>query len=295
MRFCCLLLPRVRQIFMFKTGTATYAVRSAFSLAKHWAHFQLARKSAAQMNILLEMTCTNALSFRAACRVTRLFERTQQVAVRRVGKTAESFEPRDEGRRSRRRTNEAFRAFVAHLDTSSDSITKKLFPCDTCEVPLSVQDFEELKIDPEAASGMKRLQAIVVDGTAAGMLTKLPNYDRHTVVVPPAEGGMGSVCVVVKEKHRKILTNFFSIWRCHLRKWKLLVKRRASNNVEGSQDFIGHLNLVFWIRNSSKAIFQGVLCETPLMNKNESDITQLYIDNKTCFCPLRKRQAQCSH
>ena len=209
--------------------------------------------------LLLEMTCTNALSFSTAYRITRLFDNIPDVVRRRM--KYETSEERGENRVSIRRTNEAFRAFVKYLDTSRANITGKLYSCDDCEVPFSPQDCEELGIDAESAIGMKRLKAIVIDGTAAGILTKLPEYDRHTDIVSAAKGGLSAVYLLQETKHKNTISKFLNIWRAQLRSWKPVLKTNTRDVTNGTGQDPEYL--MFWIRNPSELTIPGIQsCKT---------------------------------
>ena len=79
----------------------------------------------------------------------------------------------------RRRCSEAFRKFIECIDISNPVLCKHLFTSNQCERPLTVQEKVLFGYSPEEEVTDKRLQSLVIDGTTAGILHELPNYDRQ--------------------------------------------------------------------------------------------------------------------
>lgn len=71
---------------------------------------------------------------------------------------------------SRQRANEALSKFLTTLRFPRDEYLNNLFSCSTCERPTS--------------RGEKRLEAVVMDGTALGILPSLPDSERIRAVFP---------------------------------------------------------------------------------------------------------------
>ena len=228
--------------------------------------------------VILEMTCLHALSFRTAYRITRLIARSPSVA-RKLGRWAQQ-DLLDQSKRSRRRMNDAFGAFVERLDTSSIHVTEKLFSCSNCEVPLSADDCNELGIEPSRSNDLKRLRAVVIDGTAAGILTKLPDYDRNTTIVRGAEGGFATFHLIKPKLHNNAVKKLFDVMKASLRQWS---SARSEASTSQLRDFDSDV-LKFWVQNPTKANIRGVVCSKRLLGEKESQFAQLFIDENACFC-----------
>ena len=73
----------------------------------------------------------------------------------------------------RRQSSTCFMEFFSLLHFPSESVLSSLFSCSTCEKPY--------------AGNTKRLDGVVMDGTAVGILKRLPLFQRPTQIVPKAE------------------------------------------------------------------------------------------------------------
>lgn len=89
--------------------------------------------------------------------------------------------------RSRRRANEVFLAFPSTIDVRSDEVSARLFSCNDCEVDLT----EVVGLDQERTS-LKRFKAVVIDGTAAGIMSSLPNFESQGKYRLPTDLGSSS-------------------------------------------------------------------------------------------------------
>lgn len=125
-----------------------------------------------------QMVGIYGFSFREAYRNTRLksyyISNTSQ--FRKKGN--ENYNPDQQP--SQNRANEAFREFLKTMKTDCPNFKRLAFSCSRCEVPLTPDDCAQLNIDKELADDLqlKRFKAIFIDGTAAGVLAKLPKYTR---------------------------------------------------------------------------------------------------------------------
>ena len=85
---------------------------------------------------------------------------------------------------TRRRASEAFRLFLDTLDVDDEQLCESLFSCDTCETKLTPTDIIQLGLSTPVSHTLKRFDAVVVDGTAPGILGQLPNYSRPSTLLP---------------------------------------------------------------------------------------------------------------
>ena len=134
-----------------------------------------------------EMVCYRGYSFRAAYGTTRSFvdTPTTKIVIHSSGHAVDMDTFLNLNPGGRRRANDAFRAFVSKVDLTSPAFTQKLFSCPKCEQPLTEADKLQLGITDEGlSSSLTRLKAVVIDGTAAGILKKLPDYKRNQRTLP---------------------------------------------------------------------------------------------------------------
>lgn len=87
----------------------------------------------------------------------------------------------DDSKSGRRRAAEALHLFIKLIDTSNSDLCSKLFTCPDCEVPLTKTDQQQLGLFNKDIGNIKRFKALVVDGTAAGILHSLPTYERSPI------------------------------------------------------------------------------------------------------------------
>ncbi len=92
----------------------------------------------------------------------------------------------------RRSSSTCFAGFLRTLTVPKGAKTATLFTCSKCE----------------DADG--RLSAIVMDGTATGILGKLPNFDRPSTVIPSCRGPSVSQFILSRAKVRRFLESFCS-------------------------------------------------------------------------------------
>ena len=74
---------------------------------------------------------------------------------------------------NRRQASNAFAAFLCAIEYSGDDILSCLFTCPTCEQSLP--------------DGTSRMRAVIMDGTATGILGPLPAYHRPALTIDAAE------------------------------------------------------------------------------------------------------------
>ena len=184
----------------------------------------------------------------------------------------------------RRRANDALRALIRLLDTSSLLVTQNLFSCESCERTLSADDCAELGISAEEGQQMKRLRAVVIDGTASGIFTELPLFDRNNVNVP----GPKSMSAIYKSQkllkrhsHRRALRKLFKTVQQCLRDWKKLKERQSPFPIVTSQCE----PLRIWIRKSDNIPIKGIQDPADTFTESESRIVQLFLSDHACFCP----------
>ena len=90
-----------------------------------------------------------------------------------------AFQKKEDCLSGRRRCHEAFHMFMKCIDTSNPTLCSHLFTCKECERPLTEKEKVLLGYSREEEVPDKRLKAVVIDGTTAGILTALPRYDRQ--------------------------------------------------------------------------------------------------------------------
>ena len=181
----------------------------------------------------------------------------------------------------RRTANDALRAFIRLLDTNGHNMTQNFFSCNNCEIPLSFADCEELGISEEDGRSMKRLRAVVIDGTASGILTELPKFQREDVVVPGPKSMTNiykSHKLLKKNPHRKALKKFFKNVKHSFRKWKNFKERPAPSNVLGQ-------SLRIWMKKSDDTSLPGIQDMADALIRSERRILQLLLSENPCFCP----------
>ena len=93
---------------------------------------------------------------------------------------------------NRQRGNEAFAEFLMLLKFPAKEDLKSLFTCGTCES--RGEDGEE-----------KRMDVVIMDGTALGILGTLPEFERLTSVVPPIQRISTLQYIMRSPKHRQFV------------------------------------------------------------------------------------------
>lgn len=117
-------------------------------------------------------------------------------------------------RPNRRVANEAFRRFLATIDTESTEATELMFGCTECERTLTSGELVKLGLDPVCHAGSKRLKCLVIDGTAAGILKKLPKFSDHTITI--SEGKASRQRLVSNRETKNAITFFIRLCRSSL-------------------------------------------------------------------------------
>jgi len=211
------------------------------------------------------------ISFRAAYDLYRNVGTSHSVRWRFMNESG-GGELRDNmkqlSRLQRRRSNEAFQLFIKTLDVGSFSVTKQLFSCDTCEEPLSEEDCAVLRIPKEKASQLKRFRGVVVDGTNAGILHKLPAYERQEVLLRAKQKQRLKQKMLPRRKHQKALVKFVGLGTATLRK-------RFQHTGEEQPVLLFPLRSTTRRKRGSK---------NPKLDKSEVDDLRMLSGDNVCFC-----------
>lgn len=183
-------------------------------------------------------------------------------------------------RMSRRRASTAFYGFLNTIDTGSEIITNGLFSCSTCEVPLSPMDIKELGIREEEGANLKRMKAIVIDGTAAGVLNRLPDIERNLLEVrsineEPYNLRMLKSRLVNVASHRKVLQKLLTATREDLRMSLRHVRTGRRSGIHSVR---------FWLTNESSDV-AGIEKSKTKFTISESLLSQLFCTENSCVCP----------
>ena len=234
------------------------------------------------MYFWLSQVCLQGLSFRAAYKTSILINNSPGLKHRNaripiVGLTRLESEKK----RSRRRASTAFYNFLRTITTNSSTIANELFSCPTCEVPLSAQDCTELGINEADKGELKRLRAIVIDGTAAGILNRLPEMERNMFEIRSINEDAGPRRVpliqrlVTKPRHRKILDKLLSMTKEAMR--ALLKRRRAtpSNPISST--------IRFWLTTECTDA-EGIEKTKTTFTQIESRLLQMLCTQNSCIC-----------
>ena len=237
------------------------------------------------MYIWLEMTCFQGYSFRNAYRTTRAFQRTASKILMLKRQRHDFDEESNKTREAnRRRANDALREFMKLLDTNSPLTTENLFSCSTCEIPLTDTDCADLGITKENGSKLKRFKALVIDGTASGILTELPPMEReHFKVSEPTRltQKLNEAKKILKSKaHRLALEQIMNLARECFRSRKQQSSDSFENTVSGS----GKGRLRFWVNKTGTNSCHRILEPQKYLTEVEQKIAKLFLQETPCFC-----------
>lgn len=124
-------------------------------------------------------------TFRSAYEASKQLSRSTSVVQRRLGGALSC---------NRRQASIVFGYFLRSLSYPEDRDVASLFHCSQCEI-----------IGPD---GIKTMRAIVLDGTAIGILGDLPNVERRTLTIHPVKNSGGSQFVIKYASLRNYIDYF---------------------------------------------------------------------------------------
>lgn len=81
------------------------------------------------------------------------------------------------------RSHEALRLFTVDLKSDDIDICNSLFSCSTCEQYLCARDIYEQVFSPSVSVGKKRFDAVILDGTVAGILERRTYFHRPSTII----------------------------------------------------------------------------------------------------------------
>ena len=175
--------------------------------------------------------------------------------------------------KGRRIVNEALREFIRSTDFSTEKIPSVLFTCSECEVPLTKEDVEELQLTCLSPSD-KRFKAVVVDGTAQGILNSLPAYQPEIVELLPSSSLNRKKKLLVRKGSNDLFKKLLRATYAFLRNQQR--KNGASRQSTPVSFFI------------TCAPPKGVHCEMPLRKKEVKEL-RLYLQEDQCICNTSTR------
>ena len=167
-------------------------------------------------------------------------------------------------------------------------LTEALYSCKICEVSLTSADCAELGISEEEGAPHKRYQAVVIDGTASGILSSLPPLERDHVYVELPKKSKSSIYKTQKlvkiYPHRTLLKKLMKLAKECFRDWRITTS--TSNVAVGrSSRSISTLNTIrFWIKKSGTGKHPRILEPKKLLKETEVKVAHLLTEEATCLC-----------
>ena len=167
-------------------------------------------------------------------------------------------------------------------------LTEALYSCKICEVSLTSADCAELGISEEEGAPHKRYQAVVIDGTASGILSSLPPLERDHVYVELPKKSKSSIYktqkLVKSYPHRTLLKKLMKLAKECFRDWRITTS--TSNVAVGrSSRSISTLNTIrFWIKKSGTGKHPRILEPKKLLKETEVKVAHLLTEEATCLC-----------
>ena len=200
-----------------------------FPVRKHAAY------STDYLYCLLDLVCRLGLSQRNAYEslniIGKLTKKLLQLeTVTGLARTGSTLSP---GRRlhlilQRRRVSEALSLFYQTLNYGASTSMQRLFNCDKCEQDLTDADRRTLGLRAGEGTDLKRYKGIVIDGTACGILSQLPEYCRCNYSLS-APRNTGRKYIINKRREKRILKEFLSMSDAHI-KWMMRDRRNKKKH-----------------------------------------------------------------
>ena len=189
-----------------------------------------------------------------------------------TSRQSESFDIADFSS-GRRRASEAFAEFLPCVDTSSKSLTNNLFSCKKCEVLLGPEECESIGVNYNEGDPKKRFKALVLDGTAAGIIDNLPKYERNPIKLTVPSSLRKEQKLISSRKLQKVLNQVIKIARANL---YTLSKRRSRNQSNTSR-----LSFVLQKQESSSNKRKNV----NFLSKEDLNYLNFLLNGEKCICP----------
>jgi len=246
---------------------------------KWHAIFPVRKKSAFTVELLyvwVHIVCYQGQSFRNAYMTTRLTASAASTLAR-FRDSGKDKNIDGDSKRSRRRANEAFRAFINTLDVRGDEITSQLFSCRDCEIPLTEADKAQLGLhskDGQNMDDLRRFKGLVVDGTAAGILEKLPNFDRQSLKITAPRRIRRDQRMVPKHVNQNSIRELCAMAGRALR--RCVNGKRTRRIVQDHERFS-------FMASPPPLEFKKGKNRLHLESKH-LDTARLYVDSASCFC-----------
>ena len=250
-----------RVVYFTGVGRALFPLRKTYTLTYELLYY------------FVHNVCRLGISFRSQYEI---YHRTQisQSSTARFENNSEIYTlSMGSCRSGRRRCAEAFRFFIQCIDTNNPDLCSHLFTCKDCEKPLTRQEHSSLGLEYSEDRVIKRFSCLAIDGTTAGVLTYLPNYDRNATTL--------SINKSIQQNHR-IITN--KIIKQALKKLFKLIHSRTEVVVSKSR---------ILPRNSTSLDFQ--LCtkksksnerknqQNTMTKEDIAILRRIFLDDH-CFC-----------
>jgi len=145
------------------------------------------------LDLWVYQVCGLSMTFREAFDSFNFIQKLGSSKLARHGNTSKC---------KRRLSNTAFTAFLGTLEFPEE-VLRHIFACDTCEKKTA--DTADEKV----------IEAVVIDGTAVGLLGTLPPFARETALVPRVKGAiMPNLYLLRTPAVRRFLDD---LWRSSLR------------------------------------------------------------------------------
>jgi len=132
------------------------------------------------MYYFVNNVCRLGISFRAQYDSFHMAQVSQSALARMEQFSTQFYGEMEECSSGRRRCAEAFSLFLACIDTNDPKICNELFTCKDCERVISEEEKRLLGFPPSHTEPVKRFKCLAIDGTTAGILHKLPKYERNS-------------------------------------------------------------------------------------------------------------------
>ena len=160
-----------RQVRFTGVGRSIFPVRKSYCFTYELMYY------------FVHNVCRLGISFRAQYSSYHLSQISDSARARFDNFESTAMTPIEDFHSGRRRCAEAFNYFIKCLDTSDPKLCSNLFSCKDCERSLTPKEKVLLGYGMNEEVSEKRFDAIVIDGTTAGILSALPNYERDTRIL----------------------------------------------------------------------------------------------------------------
>jgi len=161
--------------------------------------------------------CRLGISFRAQYDSYHMAQVSQSAQAIMDDFSGDFYAEMEECSSGRRRCAEAFSLFLACIDTNNAVLCDHLFTCKDCEKTLTVEEKRLLGFSNNHTGTVKRYKCIAIDGTTAGILHKLPTYERISTTLSVRTELQKDQRAFTSKLYKKTILSLKSVIRSRLR------------------------------------------------------------------------------